>query len=399
MRILILVDCYWPSTKSSAKLVRDLAEELARRGHATAVVAPDEAASISPDTRVEGGVEVVRVGTGPMKGAALWRRGMTEARLSSRLWSRCKDYFRQRRFDLVVFYSPTIFFGDLVARLKALNGCPAYLILRDIFPQWAVDAGILRKGPAYWYFKRKERRQYAVADMIGVQSPANLEYFRERGWDRRHRLEVLGNWTKIEAPASRDPGARLRWGLDGKVTLFYGGNIGVAQDCDNLLRLARGLRDTAPAAQVLLVGEGSEVARLRSAAAEQRLSNVGIHDALPQDEFIRLVSEVDVGLISLDRKLRTQNFPGKMLGYMHAGLPILASINPGNDLKDVLEEAGAGLVSINGDDASFLRDAIRLVGDPDLRASMGRASRKLLEERFSVGGAADQILRSAGRRG
>lgn len=397
MRILLVVDCYLPSTKSSAKLVHDLAEEFAGRGHTTAVVAPDEASPVAPDVRQEGSVEVVRVHAGAIKGAALWRRGLNEARLSSRLWSRCGTYFRGRRFDLVVFYSPTIFLGALVGRLKKLYSCPAYLILRDIFPQWAVDAGVLRKGPAYWYFKLKERRQYAVADVIGVQSPANLDYFRERGWDRFHRLEVLSNWMQVEPVHVKDSEFRRRWGLEGKVVLFYGGNIGVAQDCDNLLRLARGLHDAAPEAQVLLVGEGSEVPRLRRAVAEQGLANVSIYDALPQPEYTRLVPEIDIGLISLDRNLRTQNFPGKMLSYMHAGRPILASINPGNDLRTVLEEASAGLVCLNGEDGAFLDHALRLVRDPELRASMGRASRKLLEERFSVAAAAEQILRAAAR--
>src|SRR5207244_849743 len=115
-----------------------------------------------------------------------------------------------------------------------------------------------------------------------------------------------------------------RWQLEGKVILFYGGNIGVAQDCDNLLRLARRLGEAATDAHLLLVGEGSEVSRVRRAVALQKLGNVSIQDALSQAEFLRLVESIDIGLVSLDRKLRTQNFPGKILSYMHAGRPILA---------------------------------------------------------------------------
>lgn len=380
MNVLLLVDCYLPSTKSSAKLVHDLARELVSMGHSTAVVTQDPDA---PGIRTEDGVEVVRVQAGAIKGAKLWTRGLNEARLSSRIWSSAKDWFRSRRFDLVVYYSPTIFFGALVRRLKRLYGCRTYLILRDIFPQWAVDAGVLRKGPAYWYFKLKERQQYDAADVIGVQSPANLAYFEGSG----RRTEVLYNWMRVEPRPSARSDFRRAWGLEGKTLFFYGGNLGVAQDVDNLVRLARGLRSV-PEAHVLLVGEGSEAPRLRSVVEP----NLTLKDALSQDDYLKLVSEADVGLISLDRRLRTQNFPGKLLSYLHAGIPTLASLNPGNDLGRLLESSGAGLACENGDDAGFLERALRLANDPALRSSMGAAARRLLEERFSARAAAEQVL-------
>jgi len=99
-----------------------------------------------------------------------------------------------------------------------------------------------------------------------------------------------------------------------------------------------------------------------------------------------------VGLISLDRNLKTQNFPGKMLGYMYHGKPILASINPGNDLKGILEEHQAGLVFINGMDTALAEGARRLLRDRQLRDQLGRNARALLEKTFSSAHAAAQIL-------
>jgi glycosyltransferase involved in cell wall biosynthesis len=107
-----------------------------------------------------------------------------------------------------------------------------------------------------------------------------------------------------------------------------------------------------------------------------------------------MVAECDVGLLSLDRGLKTQNFPGKMLSYMDQGKPILASINPGNDLQDILEEHGAGLVCANGDDRGLEAHARRLVREDRLRQQMGSRARSLLEESFSVSRAARQILSS-----
>lgn len=391
MRILLLVVYYLPSTTSSAKLMSDLATEFQRLGHEVIVAAPDENILADVETTVENGIQVLRVRTGRIKTASKWVRGFNEARLSALIWDRCRQFFKDNPCDLIIYYSPTIFFGSLVKRLKKNFGCPSYLILRDLFPQWAVDAGILRKGLVYNYLKWKERQNHEAADIIGVQSPANLLYFREYGLDKKYHLEVLYNWTALEERSILPGDHRKRLGLQGKVVFFYGGNIGIAQDMDNIVRLAVNLQNE-PDAYFLLVGEGSEVPRLRAEIASKGLMNIAIHPAVGQSEYLSMLSEFDVGLISLDPGLKTQNFPGKMLGYMYYSMPMLASINPGNDLKVILEEHEAGLVCTNKDDETFAAFAKRLLADEAMRLQMGRNARALLESTFSVSGAAGQIL-------
>jgi O26-antigen biosynthesis N-acetyl-L-fucosamine transferase len=290
-----------------------------------------------------------------------------------------------------VFYSPTIFWGALVKRLKSLWGCPAYLILRDIFPAWAVDAGVLQKGLVYRFFRRREIQQYEVADRIAVQSPANLAYFSREFAARRYPVEVLYNWASSheeELPATNH---RKQLGLDGKVVFLYGGNLGVANDIDNVVRLAARLsRDEH--IHFLLVGDGSEVARLKRSVAENGLRNVQILPPVSHREYLAMLSEFDVGLLSLDRRLKTHNVPGKLLGYMYWSKPTLASINPGNDLFEILEKNNAGLCVLNGDDESLALAALRLANDANLRASIGKNARQLLEQDFSVEHAVSQIF-------
>lgn len=391
MRILLIVVYYLPSSMASAKFIHDLAAEFQRLGHEPVVVAPDE--NILADTEVtcEAGITVLRVRAGKIKTASRLLRGFNEARLSARIWQKGKRFFRDNPSDLIVYYSPTIFFGSLVKRLKSYFACPSYLILRDIFPQWAVDAGVLRRGMVYRYLRLKERQNYGAADVIGVQSPANLRYFQENGLDREYRLEVLYNWTALEEENIPSGDYRERLGLQGRVVFFYGGNIGVAQDMDNIIRLAKNLQGES-AAYFLLVGHGSEVPRLKSLIASSGLQNIAIHDAVGQREYLAMLAEFDVGLISLAKNLKTHNFPGKMLGYMYHAKPILASINPGNDLQEILQRNGAGLVCMNGEDDLFAAHAIRLTGDENTRLQMGQRARALLENTFSVAKAAEQIL-------
>lgn len=391
MRILLFVLYYMPSSMSSAKLIHDLAVEFHRLGHEPIVVAPDENILNESQVSIENGVTVFRVRTGKIKTATRVMRAFNETRLSTTIWQKGKHFFNENPCDLIICYSPSIFFGPLVKRLKKIYSCPSYLIHRDIFPQWTADAGVMRRGLIYHYFKLRERQNYEAADIIGVQSPANLRYFEENGFDKKYSLEVLYNWTAL-AEANIQPGRhRERLGLQNKLVFFYGGNIGVAQDMDNIIRLAKNLRNE-KSAFFLLVGDGSEVPRLKAEIAVNGLTNIAIHDAVGQREYLSMLSEFDVGLISLDRRLRTQNFPGKMLGYMYHSLPILASINPSNDLKEVLEENKAGLVCINGEDDVLASYARRLLTDKDLRCQLGRNARSLLENTFSVSKAARQIL-------
>ena len=394
MRILLLVDCYLPSTKSSARLIHDLAVEWVRQGHEVRLVAPDPIISNGAQLSRESGIDVLRVASPDIKSAPKPLRALYEARLSARIWRAGRAFFESQPCDQIVYYSPTIFFGSLVRRLKRLWGAPSYLILRDIFPQWAVDAGLIRKGSLIWkYFRRVERLQYDVADRIGVQSHANLLYFDEQGWRERYPLEVLWHWSPREHAQLPTSSMRQQLGLEGKTVFFYGGNVGVAQDMDNLLRLAEALLDR-PQAHFLIVGEGSEVGRLKELVAERELGNVSFHPALDQPSYLAALSEFDVGLISLDAGLKTQNFPGKMLGYMYFAMPTLASINPGNDLKDVLESHRSGLVSINGDDATLKRHAVQLLDDADLRRELGLNGRALLQSDYSAERAAKQILQA-----
>lgn len=390
MRILILVDDYFPSTKSAAKMIHDLGSWLSREGHHVSVVTPSDKAVKPPKISLEDGIHVLRVRAGNLKQTFRPMRGWRESRLSATIWRNAREYFLANSFDLIIFYSPTIFFGALVRKLKRLWNCPAYLVLRDIFPKWAVEAGVLRRdGALHRYFRGKELLQYSVADWIGVEASGNLEYF-QNDLGNRYPAEVLFSWMELDPP-QKSTCYRQQMNLEGKTVFFYGGNIGVAQDMDNIVRLAASLREE-PKIFFLLVGEGSEAPRLQAQIAERGLANMRILPPVPQGEYLQMLSEFDVGLVTLDRRLSSHNLPGKIFGYMNNALPILASVNPGNDLATLLRESNAGIACENGDDPCLREAALRLATDCETRMLMGRNSRSLLTNKFSVAVAALQIL-------
>jgi glycosyltransferase involved in cell wall biosynthesis len=391
MRILIIVDCYLPSLKSGARLIHDLGIAFGRQGHDVTILTPSDTITQALEIATENGLRVVRVRTKKIKGISNLFRASREVRLSAILWKHARSYLLSNPMDLIVFYAPTIFFGALVRRLKSHWHCPAYLILRDIFPQWAVDSGILKKGLVWRYFRNKEIEQYGAADFIGVESPANLKYFADNFMNTPYRLEVLYNWADSVRGRLPSTGYRKQFALEGKVVFLYGGNLGIVQDLDNLVRLADRLK-AHKHISILLVGEGSEAAKLKKSIAEMNRSNIHILDAVPEEDYMSMLAEADVGLISLDRRLKTHNLTGKLLGYLQSGKPVLASVNPGNDLFDILQRRGAGFCILNGDDEGLCSAALSLANDPELRANMGQNSRKLLAELFSTETAVRQIV-------
>src|SRR5258706_2396292 len=233
MQLLLAVDIYPPSHNAGGLLMQDLAQSLVRDGHQVILVTPDPSIEKSHIIEVdENRVTVLRVRTRVIKGQSLSRRAINEMLLSWALWREYKrSTLSSNPIQAIVWYSPSIFLGPFVNFVKRRFESRAYLILRDIFPDWAVDAGVLRKGIAYRIFKCFEQYQYAVADVIGVQSPGNLEYFAKLSY--RARLDVLFNWINLDKEPTTRSGLLEALGLAGKKGFIFRGNKGVAQDMDN----------------------------------------------------------------------------------------------------------------------------------------------------------------------
>jgi glycosyltransferase involved in cell wall biosynthesis len=392
MKICLIVDDYLPdSIKVGGKMMHELGVEFVKRGHEVSVVTPktdlEKPYSITEIERIN----VCLFRSGAVKNVGKVQRAVNETLLSHNAWKAFRKYFKENPHDLIIYYSPSIFWGPLVKKLKKLWNAPAYLVLRDLFPQWAIDIKLMRSGSVIAkYFHYFERINYDAADMIGLMSAKNLKWF-EKKMQTNKQLEVLYNWAAGEPASSDKNHYRLKYGLEDKVVYFYGGNIGQAHDMMNIVRLARNIEHEIKA-HFVLVGRGDEVEIVRAAIKEFQLKNITLLPAVSQDEYKTMLAEFDIGLFSLHKEHTTHNFPGKLLGYMVERKPILGSINPGNDLQSVVENANAGLITINGDDDTFAANALRLLNEETLRVTMGKNAKQLHLDSFSVETAANKIL-------
>lgn len=343
MRIALIADVFPPLRSSGAVQLRDLSREFARQGHEVTVLIPAPQQEQPCVIEHWQGVRIVRLRSLQTKDIGYVRRTLAEFLMPHVMLRQLRrSALADERWDGVVWYSPTIFLGPMAKALKTISRCRGYLIVRDIFPEWAVDMGLMRRGPAYWFFKQIERYQYAAADVIGVQTDGNRGYLAE--WDRRdgRRVEVLQNWLE----AAADTGCSIRVGqtpLAGRKIFVYAGNMGIAQGMGILLDLARHLQ---PQRDIgfLFVGRGSDAQKLRQQAQALQLDNVAFFDEIDPDEIPGLYAQCHAGIVALDRRHKTHNIPGKFLSYMHAGLPVLACVNQGNDLIELIRTAQVGQV-------------------------------------------------------
>ncbi|BDT60629.1 glycosyltransferase WbuB [Massilia varians] len=397
MRIVLIADAFPPMRTSAAVQMRDLAREYLRQGYHPTVVVPAPGQG-KPWMREDmDGIEVIRLDAPQTKDVGYLQRTVAELLTPvAMIRNLSRSPLAQVRWDSVVWYSPSIFLGAVAHWLKRKSACPSYLIVRDIFPEWAVDMGLMGRGLPYWFFKIVERYQYSVADTIGVQTPANLPYFNR--WAKRstRRVEVLQNWLAD----TMDIGCTIRVAdgkLAGRTILVYAGNMGVAQGMDILVDLAERLR-TREDIGFLFVGRGSEVRRLQESVIRRGLENVVFHDEIDPSEIVGLYAQCQIGIVALDPRHKTHNIPGKFLSYMQAGLPVLANINAGNDLVTLIEREKVGKACGNHDLDTLERLACELVDDYKLDRSVSKRCRALAAKMFSPQAVVAQILVASGRK-
>lgn len=395
MCIALIADVFPPLRSSGAVQLRDLSLELVRQGHKPVVMIPSS--DIEQPWLLEDmhGVQVLRLKAPKTKDTNYVRRTIGEFLMPFvMLRNLRKSPLADVRWDGVVWYSPTIFLGPIANALKKACACRSYLIIRDIFPEWAVDMGLLSRGLPYQFFKVIERYQYSVADVIGVQTEGNSPYFAD--WAKQHgrRVEVLQNWladaTDVGCSISVADGP-----LAGRTVLVYAGNMGVAQGMDVLLELAERLHQRRDIG-FLFVGRGSDAQRLRGDAKARGLDNVVFHDEIDPAEIPGLYAQCHVGIVALDPRHKTHNIPGKFLSYMQAGLPVLASINPGNDLAELIQMEGVGRVCTDHSVDTLQRLAVELADEINSGKSVSAQCRALSVKLFSPGAAAKQIVAALG---
>lgn len=393
MRLAIIGDTFPPAKNSGAVQLRDLTRELVLQGNDLTVMIPDSSIKGDWEASTFAGAKILRLRAPRIKDVGYARRTVAELAMPfAMLRSLRKSQFAENHYDGIIWYSPSIFFGPLVKALKRKSHCRSYLIIRDIFPEWAADMGLINRGVIFQFLSAIARYQYSVADVIGVQTEGNLAYFGQ--WADHalgRRLEVLPNWLG-QAGADDCPIDLQNTRLRDRKILVYAGNMGIAQNMDAIIDLATEFRNRHDVGFVF-VGRGSEVTRLKNLAATRNLSNVLFYDEIDPDQVPNLYNQCHVGIVSLDPRHKSHNIPGKFLTYMQSGIPVLANVNKGNDLISLINEGQVGGACGDGGGEELVLMAERILKWQENDPEMSRRCKQLFAERFSVASVTHNITR------
>lgn len=369
MKVLFLMFVF-PDMNKSFNMYTTLVEEFGNHGHEVTVVAPGNGKT---GIYVENGIPVLRVQTLPIKNVPNYLKGISNVLLPYQFERALNKFYKEKSFDLIISPTPPITLVDLAAKLKRKFGAKFYLILRDIFPQNAVDLGFMKKeGLLHRYFRRKERKLYKEADYIGCMSQGNIDYVMKHNPEvSTKKLHELKNYQKPYKGFGSDPDLiKKKYGITDKFVVVFGGNMGKPQQLENVLTLAESVLHF-PDIVFLLLGEGVQMNKIEVEAKAKGLTNINIQRTIPKQEYQDLLRVCDVGLISLHKDFTIPNIPSKALDYFNVGIPVLASLDRATDFGKILDEEQCGLWSYAGDHQLFHENLLNFFHNPSLRRAMG----------------------------
>jgi lipopolysaccharide/colanic/teichoic acid biosynthesis glycosyltransferase len=304
--------------------------------------------------------------------------------------------WRAGRVDLVMGTSPPIF-QVLSAWLVAFaRRRPLLLEIRDLWPEFAVDMGVLRNGALIFLSRRLEGFLYARAAHLLVNSPAYRDYLIGKGVPP-DKITLIANGVDAAMFDPEARGGRLReaLGLTDKFVVTYAGALGVANDIDTILRAAARLGQ-GPPIHFLLAGDGKERRNLEARARELNVANVTFIGSRPKSEMREVLAASDACVATLkDIVMFRTTYPNKVFDYMAAGRPTVLAID--GVIREVVETARAGVFVPPGDDAGLADAVLRLNEDRGRAARMGRSGRAYVVAHFDRRQQADDFVALLGR--
>lgn len=380
MKVLFLMFTF-PDMEKSFNMYTTLVQEFHRHGHEVQVVAP--AVNDQPTCqRHEKGISVIRVRTLPLRYVHNYLRGISSILLPYQFSRALQKFAKDKTFDLIIIPTPPITLVDLAAKLKKQYSAKVYLVLRDIFPQNAVDLGFMKaSGVMHRYFRTKERKLYSVADAIGCMSQGNIEYVIDHNPEvARDKLHILQNYQILNTQyPAKDYDIKKTYGLKDKFVVVFGGNMGKPQKLENVIALAKSCQGY-PDVVFLLLGEGVQKKRIEQLISESGITNILLQSTIPKADYQKLISACEIGLISLHENFTIPNIPSKILDYYNLGIPVLASIDRCTDFGKMLDDSRAGLWSFAGDIQAFKANFDLLYNDAEKRKAMGSNARAFFEK-------------------
>lgn len=362
------------TTLKEHNIYTDLLREFVKNGHEVFIISPVEKRKKEPTKIInEDHATILRLQIGNTQKTNIIEKGISTLLIEPQFKAGIKKYFSDVKFNLVLYSTPPITLVSAVEYVKKRDGAKTYLLLKDIFPQNAVDIGIMSKtglkGLLYRHFRKQEKKLYTISDRIGCMSQANVDYVIKHNPEIDSAIvEVCPNSIEVvdkSVDEKTRETIRIKYGipLDKKV-FVYGGNLGKPQGIPFLIECLRKCQDVVDT-YFLIVGDGTEYHIIKEFVETEKPQNVKLMKRLPTEDYDTLVGACDIGMIFLDHRFTIPNFPSRLLGYMQARLPVLACTDPNTDIGKVIVDGGFGWWC-ESDNSSAFRKMVSMILETDL---------------------------------
>ena len=344
MNILFLT-LYHIDSLHSRGIYEDLLREFVNHNHNVYVISPIERRYNSDTTlHTEGNAHILELKTGNIQKTNIIEKGISTLLIEHQFIAAIKKYFSHITFDLILYSTPPITLAGVVEFIKKRDNAKTFLLLKDIFPQNAVDIGLMSstgiKSILYKYFRSKEKRLYSLSDRIGCMSSANVEYLLKHNPEiDKNKVEICPNCIEpVDMSLSKQEciDMRLKYNLPLDKTIFvYGGNLGKPQGITFFVECLRAVKDNNDAF-FLIFGDGTEYNKLQKFIVDEKPTNINLMNRLPKNDYDRMIASCDIGMIFLDHRFTIPNFPSRLLSYMQAKLPVFAVTDSNSDIGDIV---------------------------------------------------------------
>ncbi len=399
MRVLFLTLLSFESL-SERNLYTDLLRDFVKNGHEVYAVSPTEKRE-GKETHIvqEDHATIIRLQIGNTQKTNIIEKGISTIMIEPTFKKAIKKYFSKVKFDLVLYSTPPITLVSAIEYVKNRDGAKTYLLLKDIFPQNAVDIGMMSKsgvkGLLYNHFRRVEKKLYQVSDFIGCMSQANVDYVLKNNLEiDPKKVEVCPNSIEVVDKSVDDSTRRQireKYGipLDKKV-FVYGGNLGKPQSVPFIIKCLKTCENIEDVF-FLVVGDGTDYRLLENYINALQQKNLKLMKRLPKEDYDTLVGACDVGLIFLDHRFAIPNFPSRLLSYMQAKIPVLACTDPNTDIGKVITEGGFGWWCESNDPDCFRNIVSRILQEDTEK--MGENGFAYLKTHYSVEQSYETIIK------
>lgn len=381
----------------------DLMRKFRDKGHEVYIVYPRERKLGLPTEMMhQQGIHLLGVKTLNVTKTNLIEKGIGQVLLESQFKNALKCYWENVNFDLILYSTPPITFTKVIKYAKKKNPkAMSYLLLKDIFPQNAVDLGMLAKGGVkgflHRFFRKKEKELYRVSDYIGCMSPANVRYVLEHNPEVDPAIvEIAPNSYEVPVDSkgldeTSIENIRKKYNLPvDKLIFIYGGNMGKPQGIPFLIECMKAVKDREDC-HFVIVGNGTEYPKLETFMKGYQPKAVSLFNHLPKDEYDYLANACDVGLIFLDYRFTIPNYPSRLLAYLMEHKPIIAVTDPNCDTGQLAEENGYGFYCPSNSVESFVKVIDEMLTS-DIQ-QMGEKGHRFFLDNYTVEHTYEAIMR------